>query len=353
MTEQAATVAWLAFMLELDQATRTVNDRFDAMLAEGALPEREKHKPGGIDHDQSRHAGARSHAATTPAKEEQGMIYVNGQQYQAIASYGNTQAANKRLKKVREETGLPVERVRHDGKYWIVMAQQGGPMPPEPPKPKPKPVPKPTTTESDIPEGLRINSGVNHWPEERMLNVGGTGARMTHVSDVMGSLPPEHQRVVKEVGVWNVGRLGKEFAGESYPHSTGGKYVIGQASYTRRDIHVAARQGTLFELSDTVAHEVGHQVLGRRISQIGRNVGLPKKAKTTRSEMGKIYNSKMSKGGKLAGTGFIRKYARTSKEEYIASTYAGYVVNNKTLSRVDPQGWAAMNKFFDGQEYDT
>jgi hypothetical protein len=326
-----------------------------------------KHRPGGADHDQSRHGRRMNVVQLAPAKEESGMLQKGDTVYRVHASYGNINGAKGYIRRNQEkhaQAGEQLEYFRHDGKYYVGVNVTDPIAPPitptaPPPKPKPKP-PKPSgPPQGDIPESLRINPDKSHWTYNKLTDHGDNPTvQQRAVVETLQELPYDHQRAIKEVGVWNTARLGKEFAGEEYPwYVSSDKYVVGQTHYSQKAIQVAAKTASFsFEgyddVRDTTAHEAGHILLGGR-SQVGRNVGLPQKSIRANQQLGSMYRSKISKGGKYAGTGFIRRYARTDKDEYAACTYSAYVTNNRALKAIDPQGWAIMNEYFDGQEYDS
>lgn len=372
MSKQAAAVAWLAFKTELDEATQIIQDRFDAMLAEGFLPGREKHKPGGVDHDQSRHG--RRGGAGPSARVERGIIYHKGVKFEAIASYGNTASANNRVEREGGEANA-VMRIRHEGRYWVVKVAEVDPeVPTEPPTPTGKAgaysrTGLPTPTYADNKRMVGITKGVTPLtdkekqairPNQTLIETtpgnyrgNGTPLQKKQTSQIMAQLPLEHQLMVNSVTV-NKGSDLRE-VGES-------QGVVG--TQQNGHIHIAGGRGYTAR-SKTVAHEVGHSVLAVKPSPPGATLDFRGRRRDTYKAMSRLWRDRADKAGiqpvktgryltyeqarKMIG---VTSYSKGSPGEFMAESYGYYVTQPSLLKRRDPQAYAILkDELFQGQEY--
>lgn len=204
-----------------------------------------------------------------------------------------------------------------------------------------------------IPEDRRIYPGENRW---FVGDIKESGAYEDKIDDAnkqavvqgIGALPIAHQQAVKGVEVWGTRTLGSD---PEYPWE--GSNAAGQADWANGRVHLAANEDLRFAtVRSSTTHEVGHVVLGWYSSRNNVNTAMRTKAIELRTKMSKLYDDKVTVSPKTGvNPKMISSYARTDHEEYIAETYGAYVWKPHTLKRVDPEGYAAMRDFFDGQEY--
>lgn len=390
MSEQAAAVAWLAFRTELDEATQTIYDRFDELLAEGILPGREKHKPGGVDHDQSRH-GRRGGRPGRQEAVATGTITKGDKKYTLHRSYGNINGAKAYIKRTTAANpGLELEYFRHEGKYYVGEPMSTKPTPKNPPNPEPTGRKKPTYTKirrdpeysrTGLPDPKYVDyEKMTGWRGEQQLsekerqkirpnanvtqtvkgNIEGDGTPLQkkQVAQILAQLPLEHQQQLNYVYVHNDSGLGK--------YGASSERTVGYAE--SRAITIAGKRGYAAR-SKTVAHEVGHVIMSTRVGLgtpvAGETDSFRSRRRETKRKLGRLWWQRADHAGiRPLGTGkflsdsdarrmkAVTKYAKGDPGEFIAESYGHYVTKPSVLKRTDPEAYAILrDDLFQGQEY--
>jgi hypothetical protein len=185
-----------------------------------------------------------------------------------------------------------------------------------------------------------------------------TEAQIVAVQDIVKKLPLNHQARVEKTII---------HASEQFVDPDLGT-VAGVAHAYRRSVEVTTgwlRKGELRKpQARIVAHEYGHVVMGPDFR--GLSTHDAKKLRTTRKDLTGLYDSRMDAAGvdrtrdlmhvetivQAKDVKAVSYYSKTNRTEFIAESYAYYVTAPKTLKQKDPEAYAIMKDFFDGQEYE-